>query len=174
MSKVVKDMIVDSIRERLGDCRDVLVVDVSALDAVTDNKLRAALREKGIDVLQVKNSLARRALEEAGVSSMEGVLAGPSALAWGSEDIVALSKEITRWTKELDKFEVKGAAVEGEVLDADGVRELSKSPGRLELIGQIVGLALSPGAQIAGALLGPGSTIVGQLEVIADGGEDND
>lgn len=168
MSKPIKQMIIDDIRQKLGECRDVLVVNSSKLDAITDNRLRGSLRKKGIYLLQVKNTLARRALEEVGVKSMEGVLAGPSTLVWGGEDIVSLSKEIAKWAKEIDKLEIKGGAVEGQVVNAKGVDELSKSPGRLELISQIVGLALSPGARLAGALLGPGGTISGQLKAMAD------
>ncbi len=168
MSKVVKEMIINDIRQRLGESRDVLVVDSSRLDAITDNQLRLSLRSKGIQLLQVKNTLARRALQEAGAASMESVLEGPSTIVWGGEDIVALSKEISKWAKQLEQLQIKGGSVEGQVVDAKGVVELSKSPGRLELIGQIAGLLLSPGARLAGALLGPGGTISGQLKAMGD------
>lgn len=168
MSKQIKQMIIDEIRQKLGECRDVLVVNSSKLDAITDNRFRGSLRAKGIHLLQVKNTLARRALEEVGVKSMDGVLAGPSTLVWGGEDIVSLSKEIAKWAKDLDKLEIKGGAVEGQVVDAKGVVDLSKSPGRMELISQIVGLALSPGARLCGALLGPGGKISGQVKSLAD------
>jgi large subunit ribosomal protein L10 len=172
MSKAVKQMIIDDIRQKLGDCRDVLVVNSSKLDAVTDNRFRLTLRSKGIHLLQVKNTLAQRALREAGASTMDSVLTGPSTLIWGGDDVAALSKEIAKWARQLDKLEIKGGSVEGQVLDAKGVDELSKSPGRLELIGQIAGLLLSPGARLAGALLGPGGRISGQLKAMSDKEED--
>ena len=55
-----------------------------------------------------------------------------------------------------------------DFVDAKGVVDLSKSPGRMELISQIVGLALSPGARLCGALLGPGGKISGQVKTLAD------
>jgi large subunit ribosomal protein L10 len=168
MSKAVKQMVIDQIRGRLGNCRELLVVNTSKLDAITDNRFRVALQKKGIHLLQVKNTLAQRALADAGVGTMDGVLTGPSTLVWGGEDIVALSKEIARWAKDIEKLEIKGGTVEGQVVDANGVVELSKSPGRLELIGRIAGLLLSPGAQLAGALLGPGGTICGQLKAMSE------
>jgi large subunit ribosomal protein L10 len=168
MSKAVKEMIISDIRQRLGESRDVLVVDSSRLDAITDNRLRHSLRSKGIYLLQVKNTLARRVLQESGAASMESVLEGPSTIVWGGEDIVALSKEISKWARQLEHLQIKGGSVEGQVVDARGVDELSKSPGRLELIAQIAGLLLSPGARLAGALLGPGGTISGQLKAMAD------
>lgn len=173
MSKTVKKMLIGEIRERIGDARDLLVVDSSKLDALTANRFRLALREKQISLLTVKNTLARRALNDAGVTALDPVLDGPSTIIWGGEDIVALSKEIARWAKELEPLSIKGGAVEGTTLDAAGIDQLSKSPSREELIGQIVGLILSPGAQLAGALLGPGGYLAGQIKELAEkeGGE---
>ncbi|MEZ6065652.1 MAG: 50S ribosomal protein L10 [Planctomycetaceae bacterium] len=174
MSKVVKTMVMDEIRSRLGESRDVVVIDTSLMDGVAANKMRLALQEKGVSLLTVKNKLANRVLADAGVSGLDNVLAGPSTLVWGGEDIVELSKEMTRWAREVDKLKIKGGAVDGQGLDAAGVVELSKSPSRLELIGQIAGLILSPGARLAGALLGPGGTIAGQLKKLSGDEEGGD
>ena len=173
MSKTVKKMLIGEIRDRIGETRDLLVVDSSKLDALTANRFRLALREKQISLLTVKNTLARRALNDAGVTALDPVLDGPSTIIWGGEDIVALSKEIARWAKELEPLSIKGGAVEGTTLNAADVDQLSKSPSREELIGQIVGLILSPGAQLAGALLGPGGYLAGQIKELAEkeGGE---
>lgn len=171
MSKVVKEMIMSDLVERIGASRDMLVVDSSRLDAVTANRLRLELREKNITALTVRNSLARRALHNVGVKALDPVLEGPSTLVWGSEDIVALSKEIARWAREIAQLEIKGGTVEGSSLTAADVEQLSKSPSREELIGQIVGLILSPGGRLSGALLGPGGMLASQIETIAEGEE---
>ena len=168
MSKTVKKMLIGEIRDRIGETRDLLVVDSSKLDALTANRFRLALREKQISLLTVKNTLARRALNDAGVTALDPVLDGPSTIIWGGEDIVALSKEIARWAKELEPLQIKGGAVEGTTLNAADVDQLSKSPSREELIGQIAGLILSPGAQLAGALLGPGGYLAGQIKELAE------
>lgn len=168
MSKFVKNMLIEAITDRVGENRDMLVVDCSKLDAITANKWRLALQEKQITALTVRNTLARKALNNAGVSSLDPILEGPSTLIWGSEDVVALSKEITRWAKELEPLQIKGGTVEGTTLNAEEVNTLSKSPSREELIGQIVGQILSPGASLAAALLGPGSTLASQLKTITE------
>ncbi len=167
MSKKVKEMIIQEIEDRLQGTRDVLVIDSSKMDAVSDNSFRMALEAKGVCLLTVKNTLARKALGEVG-EALRDVLSGPSTIVWGGEDIVALSKEITKAVKDIKEVELKGGAVEGQVLDSQGVEKLSKSPGRLELISQISGLILSPGAQLAGALLGPGGKLAGCVKAIAD------
>lgn len=168
MSKFVKNMLIDEISDRVGDTRDMLVVDCSKLDAIAANKWRLALQAKNITALTVRNTLARQALNKVGVNSLDRILEGPSTLIWGSEDVVALSKEITKWAKELEPLEIKGGTVEGQTLDAAGVDSLSKSPSREELIGQIVGQILAPGANLAAALLGPGATLASQLKSMAD------
>jgi large subunit ribosomal protein L10 len=168
MSKAVKDMMIDAIRQRVGDNRDFLVIDSSRLDAITDNRFRLALQERGIAVLRVKNTLAEKALQQLGVGSISHVDDGPSALVWGGEDAVALSKEITRWAKQLEPLQIKGASIDGQPLDARQVEALSKSPGRLELLAQLSGLLLSPGARLSGALLGPGGILQGQIKAMSE------
>ncbi|MBW3542216.1 MAG: 50S ribosomal protein L10 [Planctomycetes bacterium] len=168
MSKAVKNMLVAEIRDRIGETRDMLVVDSSRLDAISSNRFRLAMQERQITLLTVKNTLARLALKEAGVRGLDPILEGPSTLVWGSEDIVALSREISKWAKDLAPLEVKGGSVEGTTLNAAAVEDLSKSPSREELIGQIVGLMLSPGARLAAAMLGPGGKLSGQLKALAD------
>lgn len=168
MSKAVKEMMIDAIRDRVGETRDFLVIDSSRLDAITDNRFRLALQERGIAVLRVKNTLAEKALQQLGTGSISHIGGGSTALVWGGEDAVALSKEIARWARELEPLEIKGASIDGEPLDAEQVEALSKSPGRLELLSQLSGLLLSPAAQLSGALLGPGGTLQGQVKAMSE------
>jgi len=171
MSKVIKEMEMAELRKQLGAVQELLVIDTSKLDGVTSNRFRLGLRSEQISALSVKNSLARKTLAEAGVNGMESVLSGPSTLVWGGEDIVALSKAITKWAKEIGDLAIKGGAVEGTAVDASQVEALSKSPGRLELLSIISGQLLSPGAQISGALLSAGANLASQIEQISEGEE---
>ncbi|MBI5759244.1 MAG: 50S ribosomal protein L10 [Planctomycetales bacterium] len=168
MSKRIKDMITIDVVNRIGDARDFLVINASRLDAFSQNTLRLKLRDKKISALTVKNTLAKLALGKLGVNGLNQFLEGPSTLVWGGSDVVALSKEITKWAKDLKQLEIKGGSVEGRSISPTEVESLSKSPGRLELIGMIVGLALSPGANVAAVVLGAGGTLAGQIKSIAD------
>jgi len=170
MSKRIKEMLVTDLQQRIGDTTEMLVVDSSRLDAISDNRFRLALREKDIKVLTVKNSMALRALHSREITELDSILEGPSSLVFGGEDIVSLSKEVASWVKELgsDLIAIKGGLLEGTTLSSGDVEELSRSPSREELIGQIAGLLLAPGANLAAALLGPGGKLAGQVEAIAD------
>jgi large subunit ribosomal protein L10 len=168
MSKRVKEMLIDDVGRRLRGVRNVLVVNSSKLDGVTANKLRLAMRKKNISSLTVRNKLAKKALQGAGLSALDPFLQGPTTLVWGGDDIVALSKEIAKWAKEIEPLEIKGGTTEGSSLTAARVDELSKSPGRQELISQIAALLTSPGAQLAAAMIGPGAKLASQIQKIAE------
>jgi large subunit ribosomal protein L10 len=168
MSKYVKEMLISDIRSKIGDSRDMLILNTSLIDAVSANKMRLALRKKQIQLLSVKNTLAKKALSDAGITSLDQFLNGPTTLVWGGEDVVALSKEIAKWAKDIEKLEIKGGTVEGTPLTPAQVDQLSKSPSREELLSQLVGLILSPGAQLSAALLGAGAKLGSQIKKIAD------
>lgn len=168
MSKLVKDLMIDGIQKVVGECREVLVVDVSKVDAVSANRLRLELRKKNIRLLGVKNAVARRALGDIGLKGVAKALVGPSTLAFGGEDIVALSREITAWAGKIKTLEIKGGGLGETSLSAPDVETLSKSPGRLEILSQLSGLILSPGAQLSGAMLGAGGKLAGQVKTLAE------
>lgn len=168
MSKVVKRMMIDSIQGALGDCREVLVLDASKLKGIAANQLRLTLRKKSIRLMGVKNAVARRALNEIGLTGAADALSGACTLVFGGDDIVALSKELTEWCEKIKEIEIRGGAIGETPLKPADVEKLSKSPGRAELLSQIAGLILSPGAQLAAALLGPGGKLAGQVKTLAD------
>jgi large subunit ribosomal protein L10 len=173
MSKVIKNHIINELEDSLREHGEVLVLDISKLSGTDANVFRVDMRQKDITLLGVKNSLAKRAVKNLGLQGLEPVLEGPSTLVFGGEDIVALSREITKWSKELAGFTIKGGTVEGKALDGNGVDALSKSPGRSELLSILAGMMLSPGGNIAGALLGPGGAVAGAIKSIAEP-EDSD
>jgi large subunit ribosomal protein L10 len=168
MGRQVKDMVISDIQSRIGDVKDFIVVDCSKIDAITANRWRLGLRKDRITALTVKNSIAANALRKKGIEGLESVLAGPSTLIWGGDDIVALSKAVTKYAKDNPNIEIKGGSVEGQTLNAAAVDSLSKSAGRAETIGQIASLMLGPGGQLAGCLQGPGGKLAGQLKTLSE------
>ena len=168
MGRQVKDMVISDIQSRIGDVKDFLVVDCSKMGAISANRWRLSLRKERVTALTVKNSIAANALKRKGISGLDKVLSGPSTLIWGGDDIVALSKAVTKYAKDMPKMEIKGGSVEGQTLNAAAVDSLSKSAGRAETIGQILGLMLSPGSLLAGCFKGPGGKLAGQLKTLSE------
>ncbi|OHB67194.1 MAG: 50S ribosomal protein L10 [Planctomycetes bacterium RBG_13_63_9] len=172
MSKYVKNLITDHLRQRLADVSDAMLVNVVGLDANADNRLRTALQSKDINLVVVKNSLAARATAGTPLGPMFRGITGTAAICWGGEDIVSLAKEVTRLAKEAEyeAFEPRGGVMDGEPLTAAQVTEVSRWPSRLEQLNLLLGQILSPGANLVGQLAGPASVLAGQIESKAEEG----
>ena len=174
MSKYVKNLLTDHVREQLDGVNDALLVNVVGMDANANNRLRGALEEKNISLLVVKNSLAARATVGTPLAPMFDGLAGSAAVCWGGEDIVSLAKAVTELAedKQFAPFEPRGGAMDGERLDAEKVVEVSKWPSREEQLSILMGQILSPGANLVSQLTSPASALASQIAQKAE--ETND
>ncbi len=169
MSKLVKGLIKDQYSEAFRDVTDFMVVEAKGVNGNTNNEMRGVLKEKGIRMRVVKNSLMRNALESLDrAAAVSLFMAGPCAIVYGGDSVVDVAKDMAGWAKKVDGVNIKGAFVDGEALDAEGAKELSKMPSRAELQGTVVMLAQSPGRRVAGCLAGPGGIIAGCIKAIAD------
>ena len=96
MSKVIKQMEMNALRDNFRGVRDMLVLSIQGLNCQWDHALRSALRKKRIRLQVVKNSLARRVLGELGidVSDDSPYWRGPTTLAWGAGSLAELSRAL--------------------------------------------------------------------------------
>ena len=173
MSKYVKKLITEDLRQRLAGVHDALLVSVVGLDANADNRLRAELSSKDINLLVVKKSLAARAADGTPLAPMFDGVAGSAAVCWGGQDIVALAKEVVRLAKrdEYKAFEARGGVLDGERLTAAQVEQVSKWPTREEQLSILLGQVLAPGARLASQLVSAGGALASQIEQKGEEGE---
>ncbi|MEO1526995.1 MAG: 50S ribosomal protein L10 [Planctomycetota bacterium] len=174
MSKYVKELVTRDIKRRLDGVQDAVLVSCVGMDANTTNELRGELAEKNISMFVVKNSLARRATEGTSLAPAFEGASGSIAVCYGGEDFVSLVKEVVRLDKDDEKFEkfvASGGVMDGDRLDAEGVKAVSKWPSREEQISMLVGQILGPGSQLSAALLGPGKMLNSQIKQIGEGDE---
>jgi large subunit ribosomal protein L10 len=173
MSKYVKNLLTEDLRQRLQSTHDALLVNMVGLDANTNTRLRAELRAKNIHVMVIKNSAAARAMAGTPLAPLFEGISGTAAICWGAEDIVSLAKEITRLAKD-DKnapFQTRAGVMDGERLDAARVEQVSKWPSRTEQLSILLGQILSPGAMLASQLTSVGGALASQIEQRGEGAE---
>jgi ribosomal protein L10 len=166
MSKYVKNLIAEHLRQRLQGVDDALLVNMVGLSANATSRLRAELRNNKINIVVVKNSMAARATEGTPLAAMFEGLSGTAAICWGAEDIVSLAKKITALIRD-DKnapFSARGGVMDGERLTAEQVERVSKWPSRLEQLSILSGQILSPGARLVSQLSAVGGALASQIE----------
>jgi ribosomal protein L10 len=171
MSKYIKGLIVDDVARKLGGVNDAVICNVIGMDSGTTVQLRKELRAKGLQMLVVKNSLARRAAEGTPLASAFEAAEGSMALVWGAEDFISLAKEMVEIYKrpEFEKMKAIGGVMEGERLTAEKVQEVSKWPNRAGQLSILLGQILSPGSKLLSQLAGPGGMLLSQVKQIEEG-----
>jgi large subunit ribosomal protein L10 len=175
MSKYVKNLITEDLRDRFKDVDQALLVNLVGLDANATGRLRAELRAKNIQVAVVKNSLAARATAGTPLGAMFEGVGGSAAVCWGGEDIVGLAREVARLAKDdaYPAFQARGGIMDGERLTPQEVAEISRWPSREELLSVVAGQLLGVASEVAGQIVGPAVQIAGQIEkLIEDKGGD--
>jgi large subunit ribosomal protein L10 len=174
MSRYVKNLVVEDIRQRLRNTHDALLVNMVGLEANTNTRLRAELRTKNIHVMVIKNSMAARALAGTPLAPLFDGLTGTAALCWGADDIVSLAKEITKLARDEKNapFQTRAGVMDGERLDAARVQQVSKWPSRTEQLSILLGQILSPGALLASQLTSVGGALASQIEQKGEGSDE--
>lgn len=172
MSKQVKGLIQKELTERFKDVDAAAVINPRGIAATRTNQIRRKLRENGLRMSVVKNTLAKRAVESSKLKGFESLLDGPSAIIFGQASVSTIARLLLEEKKTNDKLELRGMFFDGEVyIGEDGVTQVSKMPTREEAIGQLVAIVLSPGKNLAGALKGPGGKLASILKTIEDRAE---
>ncbi|MFQ5461133.1 MAG: 50S ribosomal protein L10 [Phycisphaerae bacterium] len=167
MSKPVKKMIMDELKQRYGDVDSACIVDITGLTVQDQQSVRAVLREKSGRLEIMKNALARKAFRDTALEPLGSALTGPCALVTSPESLVDVAKLLVKAAKEFRGLELREAILEGDP-ELATVAEVSKMKGRLELIGEIAMLVSSPGRALAGCMASPQGRIAGCLKTLAE------
>lgn len=147
-----KKLLVEEIKDKIGRAKSLTFVDYRGLTVEEDTKMRAAFRDAGADYKVYKNRLLLRALEECGITGLESVLEGTSAVAFGFEDEVAPNKIIVDTIKNTQKMQIKGGVLNGQVIDVAMVEKLANIPSKEVLLAKLLFLLQSPVRGLAIAL----------------------
>jgi large subunit ribosomal protein L10 len=146
-----KKAIVNALEEQLKGAASGVLVDYSGITVEQDTELRTELRKNEVSYAVVKNTMVRRALDESGLSELDGVLHGNTSLATATEDPIAPIKVLADFAKKMgdDKFHIKAAFMEGKVLSQAEIAQLATLTSKKDLYAQLVGVLIAPVANLA-------------------------
>ena len=155
MPTEAKRATVAALKEDLSAAKATIVADYRGLTVSDIGAVRRALRGEGIKYRVVKNRLAKIAAQEAGNPELAALLEGPTALAMGSGDEVALAKSFLDAIRPYRTVAVRGAVIGGRRVDAESVTRLATLPSREVLLGQLAGGMVAPIASMASLFAAP-------------------
>ncbi len=174
MSKKVKELVSNDIKNRLQNVNDALLVNMIGMNSSSTYTLRKELRSKKIKILVVKNSMAARAAAGTPLAKIFDGVSGAAAICWGGEDIVSLAKAVSEIIKsdKFPAFQPRGGVMDGEQLSPDQIADVAKWPSRTEQLSLLLGQICSVGGRLNSQLLAAGGALASQIAQKAEGGEE--
>lgn len=135
---------VDVVAAKLQNSVTTVVADYRGLNVSQVTELRKQLREAGVEFQVLKNTLLRRATAAAELTELDGILTGPTAIAFSNSDAVAPAKILNDFAKKNEALKLKGGVVEGRVIDADQIKALAELPSRDGLLSMLLSVLQAP------------------------------
>ena len=148
MDRAEKAELVATLNGVFSNTSVVVVAHYKGLTVADMQKLRSQMKQAGATVKVAKNRLAKIALEGTDVASIQGLLRGPTLIAYSS-DPVAAPKVAVDFAKGNDKLVILGGAMGTTALNPDSVRALATMPSLDELRAKLVGLIQAPATKLA-------------------------
>ena len=145
-----KQAIVAELKERIKSSGSGVFVDYKGITVLEDTALRSELRKNDVEYSVIKNTLCRRAIDELGLSEIDPILNGTTSLATSTGDPIAPFRIIKSFSDKMgDRFNVKAAFMDGQVLSESATAELAKLPGKDALYSIVFGTMLAPITSLA-------------------------
>jgi len=164
--KQEKERIVEELASQLGAAETLFVADYRGLTNKQLEKLRDQLLEHGARFRIVKNTLTRRAAEQAGAEGLLVLLEGPTAIASieSGGDPAAVAKALAATAKEANVLTFRGGILEGSALSGEEIDRLATLPPMDVLRGQLVGAVVAPLTQLLALVSAPLRELHGLVE----------
>jgi large subunit ribosomal protein L10 len=160
-----KERVVEELVERLRASDTLIVADYRGLTMSEIDGVRTELLKHGARFTVVKNTLTKRAAEEAGVESLIELLDGPTAIAFVQDgDMVAVAKSLNDTARQTRVLTLKGGILQGQPVGSEEVVRLASLPPADVLQGQVLGVVVGPLIAIVGLFTAPLRDLVGVID----------
>ncbi|MDR3398776.1 MAG: 50S ribosomal protein L10 [Pandoraea sp.] len=138
-----KKAVVAEVSAQVAAASTIVVAEYRGITVGDLTKLRANARQQGVYLRVLKNTLARRAVENTPFADLAEQMTGP--LIYGiSTDPVAAAKVLNDFSKGNDKLILKAGSYDGKVMDKASVQALASIPSRDELLAKLLGVMQAP------------------------------
>lgn len=158
---------VADLKARIQGANALLLAEYRGLTVHDATELRRSLSDTARFSV-VKNTLMRRAAGEAGIQELETLLSGPTAIAFVQGDVVATAKRVVEAAKRFPTLVLKGAYMDGQVLDAQAAQALATLESREVMLSKIAGVLKSEMSRAASMFQAIQGRFLGVLDAYKD------
>jgi large subunit ribosomal protein L10 len=167
LNRQAKAAKVEEVCALVAKAQSIVVAEYRGLDVDSVTRLRKEARGQGVQLRVLKNTLARRAVNDTPFAGLADKMVGP--LVYGfSSDPVAAAKVLSNFAKSNDKLVVKAGAMANVVMDDAGVKALATLPSREELLAKLMATMQAPIGQFVRTLNEVPARFVRTLAAVRD------
>ncbi|MFA6540230.1 MAG: 50S ribosomal protein L10 [Bacteroidota bacterium] len=167
MNKSEKEHEVAEIQKLVSKAQGMFFTDFAGIKVEQMTELRREFRKSGIEYKVVKNTLAKKALQNvSGYDKVFDRLVGSTGIAFAYDDPAAPAKIIQKFQEKNEKFKLKVCVIEKEVYEGSRLKELASMPSKPEIIAGILGSLNAPISGVVGVLNAVVRDVVGVLDAI--------
>lgn len=166
--RLLKQHMVEQIAKRFKKATNLFITDCGSLTNKQIEELRGKLKRVSSNFLVVKNSMCLLALKKLKLDAAVALIKGTCGITYDSVDSVTTSKVLIGFAKENEKFQLKGAWLNGEVVSVDVVKEMASLPSREVLLVRLVSVLNSPISGMALILSGIINKLVYVLNAVEE------
>jgi large subunit ribosomal protein L10 len=163
-----KKEIVSEIATVAANAPSAIAVEYAGISVTDMTKLRQAAREAGVYMRVVRNTLARRALENTKFECMRDCLTGPLLLAFSHDEPGSVARVIRDFAKGNEKLVVKVISLDGKLLQPTAIGELASLPTKEQAISMLMGIILAPVTMLVRTLAEPHAKLVRTIAAVRD------
>lgn len=165
ISRAKKEELVARYVETLSEADGFIVAEYSALSVAETEQLRHKMRENEGEYMVTKNTLFKRALDQAEWPVPEDLLVGPVGIAFSKGNMPGMTKALIDFAKDFEaRFTIKGGIMGTDVFGADDVKAISELPTLDELYPQILGMLVQPPQQLVNTIYAADAQVVNVLQ----------
>ncbi|MCD8493127.1 MAG: 50S ribosomal protein L10 [Geovibrio sp.] len=168
MTREEKKQYVQQLTEEIKTSDALFLANYKGLTFPQLTAIRTAVKEKGSDFKVVKNTLVKIALHNNGIESLDETLKLCTACTIVNGDVAAVAKDMKKFAKDYDKFEIKGGYLDGNLLSGEDVNRLADLPSREVLLGRVLATMNAPASNFVSLLSNVPRSFLNVLNAIKD------
>ncbi len=166
MNRAEKELMIAEIEEKFKTAASAVLTDYRGLNVQDMAELRSGLKKEGVEYKVYKNTLTRRAADQAKIQGLDEHLDGPTGLAFGFDDPLAAARALTAYAKTNRALKIKGGLLEGKVIGGAEIRLMASLPTKDVLIAQLASALNAPIVKLVSTLNEPIRRLAATLGIV--------